>query len=294
MKINPLFRAAGTVALVILAGLAGCATGNMTGWSVPKRPLEDQVDLLRDHVEIRLPDGQDAPVPAVIMLHGCGGLREVQEAYSVDLLDAGYAVVLVDSNQARGIGRFGAMTQVCTALRLWGQERAADIPAAIALASEIPVIDANRLALIGWSHGGWTVLEALDYAAEGRSAPALRPTSPDPDSTPLPGVRTAIALYPYCGFPVRADGRDFPRSIPLHIILAERDMVAPPDDCVRLFDRSDASGVAIDHEVWPGQTHAFDEPNGPPDPRMQYDADAAQRARARILVWLDEAFVDQG
>ncbi|WP_417479184.1 dienelactone hydrolase family protein [Maricaulis maris] len=290
MKISFLIRAVSAIALAILAGLAGCATGNMTGWSVPRRSLEDQVDLLREHVEIRLPDNQDTAVPAVIMLHGCGGLRDVQEAYAADLLDAGYAVLLVDSNRAREIDRFGAMTQVCTALRLWGQERAADIPAAIALARESSAIDADRLALIGWSHGGWTVLEALDYAAEGRSAPALLPTPADPASTPLSGVRAAIALYPYCGFPVRADGRGFPRTIPLHIILAERDLVAPPGDCVRLFDRSEASGVAVDHEIWPGQTHAFDEPNGPPDPRMQYDADAADRARARILVWLEEAF----
>ncbi|WP_323760824.1 dienelactone hydrolase family protein [Maricaulis sp.] len=294
MKKNALIRLVGIAVLALVAGLTGCATVNMTGWSVPRRSLDEQVALLRDHVEIRLPDFADDPVPAVILLHGCGGLREVQEAYSTDLLAAGYAVMLVDSNRARDIGRLGAMTQVCTALRLWGQERAADINAAIALAAQSPAIDSDKLALVGWSHGGWTVLEALDYAAEGRSPPALVADRSDVTATPLAGVRTAIAVYPYCGFPVRADGRDLPSSIPLHAILAERDMVAPPADCQRLFERSAAAGQAIDYETWSGQTHAFDEPNGPPDPRMRYDADAAQRARARILVWLAEAFADQG
>lgn len=285
-----LIRRAGLGLAIVLTGLAVSASGNLTGWTVPTRSLEAQADLLRDHVEIRLPTGAGGPVPAVIMLHGCGGLRQVQQAYADDLLEAGYAVVIVDSNGARGIGRLGSMMQVCLALRLWGQERAADIPAVIDLLAAEPAIDPDRLALIGWSHGGWTVLEALDFAGEGRAAPALQP---QPD-TPLHGVRVAITMYPYCGFPVRADGRGFPPAVPIHAILAERDVIAPADACERLFRRADAAGVPIDYTIWPGLTHAFDEPDGPPDPRIEYNAGAAQRARARILVWLDGAFSDQG
>ncbi len=277
-------------AFILLTAVSACATGNMTGWSVPERSLAEQTALLRDHVEIRLPAATNGPVPAAILLHGCGGQRGVQEDYSDALLAAGYGVVLVDSNSARGIGRIGAMTQVCTAQRLWGQERAADIPAAIAIATEMPGIDAGQLALIGWSHGGWTVLEALNYAAEGRSAPSLQP---QPDRS-LPGIQAVIALYPYCGFPARVDGREFGSGIPLHTILAGRDVVAPARDCQRLIIRAAESGRLIHHEFWPEATHAFDERNGPPDPRMRYDAGAAQRARARVISWLDDAFADQG
>jgi dienelactone hydrolase len=290
MTLSRLIRPLIIAFLILMSGLGACATGNFTGWSVPERTLTEQTALLREHVEIRLPEAASGPVPAAILLHGCGGLRDVQEDYASALLTAGYGVVLVDSNSARGIGRFGAMTQVCTAQRLWGQERAADIPAAIAIASESPGIDADRLALIGWSHGGWTVLEALDFAGEDRTSPVL---SPQP-STPLPGVRTAIAIYPYCGFPVRADGRGFASDIPLHALLGGRDVVAPARDCERLFARAAEAGRPVNHELWSNVTHAFDEPNGPPDPRMEYDADAAQRARASVISWLDEAFADQG
>ena len=290
MTMKTLLRSSAVLSALVVGGLVLSATGNAHGWSVPDRSLDAQAELLRDHVDIRLPEDAAGPVPAVIMLHGCGGLRQVQAAYADEVLAAGYAVVIVDSLSPRGIDRFGAMSQVCTALRLWGQERAADIPAAIALAAENPAIDPDRLALVGWSHGGWTVLEALDYAAEGRSAPALDP-APD---TPLAGVRLAVAMYPYCGFPVRADGRGFAAGIPLHAILAERDMIAPHGDCERLFNRSNAAGVSVDFEVWDGLTHAFDEPNPPPDPRIEYNAGAAQRARARLVVWLDEVFADQG
>ncbi|WP_291843690.1 dienelactone hydrolase family protein [Maricaulis sp.] len=290
MTTKPILHGAGVLAALIISGLGLSATGNASGWSVPVRSLEAQAALLRDDIEIRLPEAATGPVPAVIMLHGCGGLRQVQAAYTDDVVAAGYAVVIVDSLSPRRIGRLGAMSQVCTALRLWGQERAADIPAAIAVAAGNPGIDANRLALVGWSHGGWTVLEALDFAAEGRASPVIDPAP----ATPLAGVRVAVAMYPYCGFPIRADGRGFSAGIPLRAILAERDMIAPHRDCERLFNRSNAAGVAVDFEIWDGLTHAFDEPDPPPDPRIEYNAGAAQRARARLVVWLNEAFADQG
>ena len=99
-----------------------------------------------------------------------------------------------------------------------------------------------------------------------------------------------ITIYPYCGFPVRADGEHFASGIALHAILAERDRIADPADCAATFERAAAAGTPVDYAVWAGITHAFDEPDQPPDPRMEYDPDAAQRARARILDILAAAF----
>jgi len=290
MPRHTILRAGLATLVFLLAGLGGCAIGQATGITTPQRSLTEQVTLIGPHTSIEVPDGASAPAPAVILLHGCGGLRQVQPDYAEALLGAGYGVITVDSNRARGIGRLAAMSQVCTALRLWGRERAADIEAALVLAREDPRIDDTRLALIGWSHGGWTVLDALDYAGEGRAPPRLT----DVDTPPLTGIRSAILLYPYCGFPVRADGRNFPSAIAVHAILAGRDMIAPPADCIGLFERADAAGHPVDHVTWPGLTHAFDEPAAPPDPRMQYDADAAARARARIVAILDRDLRDQG
>ena len=290
MSGNTILRGGLATLILLLAGLGGCAIGQATGITTPRRDIAEQVALIRPHTTIELPADASAPVPAAILLHGCGGLRQVQPDYAAALLEAGYGVITVDSNSARDIGRFAAMSQVCTALRLWGRERAADIEAALALAREDPRIDETGLALIGWSHGSWTVLDALDYAGEARVPPSLTGVK----MPPLAGVRSTILLYPYCGFPVRADGRGFPSDIAVHAILAGRDMVAPTGDCVRLFERADAAGHPVDHVIWPGVTHAFDEPAAPPDPRMEYDADAAARARARIIDILDRDLRDQG
>lgn len=277
------------VALIAVSGLGACAIGNATGLSVPQRSLAEQRALLDGHIDIRLPGNAAGPVPALGMLHGCGGLRQVQEAYADRVLEAGYAVVIVDSNGARGIGRFGAMSRVCTAQTLWGQDRAADIAAVLAELQDTPGIDGDRLALIGWSHGGWSLMEALAFSGRGDQPRALR----DHALSLTPRVRLAIAMYPYCGFPMRTSGADIDPDIPLRAILAEQDVIAPHGACERRFERAATAGVDLDYSVWDGQSHAFDEPNPPPDPRIRYDAEAAQRAREQVIDWLDESFGTQ-
>lgn len=272
----------------LLVGLAGCAVGNSTGWGIPKRTLDEQVALIEEHVEIRLPDDTNGPVPAVIFFHGCGGLRDLQSTYADAALDAGYGAVLVDSNGARGLGRLESMTQVCLALRLWGQERAADVHAAIALVEAHPGIDSSHLILTGWSHGGWTILEALGASGQNRAVHAL------PDQPPALNshVRSVLLLYPYCGFPLGTSGADLDPSIPVHTILAERDLIAPHRDCANLLDQAEGSGVPVDYEIWADITHAFDDADQPADPRMEYNAGAAREAHARMIEVLDALFGD--
>lgn len=279
-------RAGLATAGLLATGLAACAAGNATGWTVPQRSMQDQLDMLVPHIDVRLPANAGRPVPALILFHGCGGLRQVQEDYAAAVVEAGYAAMIVDSNGARDIGRLAAMTQVCTAQRLWGRDRAADVQAALNHARTHPGIDAGRLALIGWSHGGWTVLEALGYSGSSEPPRALS----DSVIQLADQVDTAILVYPYCGFPTRTDGRDLDPGIPIRAILAENDVIAPHPDCLRLLDNAKAAGVQVEYDVWPGLTHAFDEPGQPPDPRMAYDADAAARARARIVEILEETF----
>lgn len=292
MLIKNSLRTFGIGAATLALSLSASVGSNATALVVPHRSMDAQIALIAPFTDIRVPEGAIGPVPTVLMFHGCGGLRQVQEDYAAAALDAGYGVMIVGSNAARGIGRLASMSQVCTGLRLWGRERAADVFAGVEMARQDSRIDATRLALIGWSHGGWTLLEALDDSGRQATPEALGPEGgaiPD-----LAGVQTAIALYPYCGFPVRGDGRTYDRAIPLHAILAENDVIAPARDCQRLFERSADAGFAVDAVVWPELTHAFDEPNPPADPRISFNAEAAAQARQRVIEILDRELAPQG
>ncbi|MEN0653139.1 MULTISPECIES: dienelactone hydrolase family protein [Hyphobacterium] len=275
---GPLATGLGTAVFLAVILLAGVMS-NATAAGIAQRPLEAQADFLARHAEIRMPEGADAPVPAALLFHGCGGVRQVQADYAAALNAAGYAAVIVDSNGARGIGRVGAMTQVCGGFRLWGQERAADVFAAVELARADPRIDGDRLTLVGWSHGGWTILDALGFEAQEAAIPAL-----DGAAASLPGVERAIIFYPWCGWPSRTDREGLDTRRPLSIILAGNDLVARKTPCRELSAAAIAEGQPVRIETWDGLTHAFDEPNPPAlDPRMRHDAEAAERARARVV-----------
>lgn len=236
--------------------------------------VEHWREAIAPHITVMMPERTDGPVPAVLMFSGCGGVISVQSEYGAVANEHGIAAVIVDSHGARGIGAFGARVFTCTALRMRGDERARDVIAALAHARTLDGIDPDRLALTGWSHGGWTLLDTLSLI-EGEVAPRGLDALPE---NALDGVRAVIPIYPYCGFIIRARGHDIGNRIPVDALLAEDDVIADPRACERLFERQNEAGARIDWTLFEGQTHAFDAPDQPYDPRVRYDAEASARA----------------
>ena len=242
----------------------------LTGSALAEDRLAE--NRLEGHVNITVPAGADGPVPAVILFSGCGGVRSMAALYAETANQAGWAAVTVDSHGARGIGRLGARTLVCTGLRLRGQDRAADVFETLEMLRADPRIDTGSLVLAGWSHGGWTILDAM---AEAEAAAGASHVS-------LSGVRAGFLVYPYCGAIIEADTSPIGDPFALTMVLVGRDRIANPDDCRRLAERRRAEGSQIDIEFEPELTHAFDDAEQPWDPRMAYDASGTQRTRARF------------
>jgi dienelactone hydrolase len=196
---------------------------------------------------------QPGPAPAVVFLHGCGGLisslshkivsREMEWAGTLNR--AGYAVLMVDSLTPRGAGEMCSRTGFKEWLYL---RRPADAYGALAWLLQQPFIARDRIAVMGWSNGGGAVLFALGKRF-GR-----------PAAFAGPDFRSAIAFYPGSCSEERM-GSDWTPAIPLLILIGEKDVWTPAAPCKALVDRATARGARIDYHAYPDAYHDFDWPN---------------------------------
>jgi dienelactone hydrolase len=109
------------------------------------------------------------PFPAVVALHGCGGLfgkggalsRRHQD-WADRLTQAGFMVLLPDSFGSRGLA-----SQCRNSDRTVrpSRERVGDALAAASYLKTRPDVKRDAVNLLGWSNGGSTVLYALRTAA---------------------------------------------------------------------------------------------------------------------------------
>ena len=127
--------------------------------------------------DLYTPSGK-SPYPAVVLFHGCGGVTPNVPAWAQWLQSEGYAALVVDSFQGRGLRNLCADSRP-----LMPAVRAADVYAAAAKLQSMGVVDGDRIAAMGFSHGGGTVLAAW------------RTQSKHPDVK----LRALIAFYPGCG-----------------------------------------------------------------------------------------------
>jgi dienelactone hydrolase len=241
--------------------------------------MSARVELLAPHFTAVRPIGA-GPLPLMVMLHGCGGRQPFLQGYAEALRSAGVASLMVDSHTPRGIGRVGASLTVCTGARLQGRERAGDLYAAFAWARTQHWIDAGRLFAAGWSHGGWTILDALALrsGAEMRRATGLA----DLPDEPLAGLAGAFLAYPYVGIASLA-GRRAPRlKPPSTAIVCGRDLIVGTQAPLAAFARLRGHGAPIEVNLFNDNTHAFECDNAR-DPRVRYDAGATRRAHALML-----------
>lgn len=203
-------------------------------------------DLLLPHLQVLVPE-DSARHPAVILFHGCGGPKEYNLRRAESLMAQGYVAFVVDSYSGRGVDA----ELSCAGRVLQGSQRAADVLVALELAREHPSVDPDKLFLMGYSHGGWTILEALANGAE------LPPGLTDSPGNHLQGVRGLIAWYPYCGFGANYLG-GWDSELPVLMLLAAEDRTTAPEPCVEIASTHASQGKPVSWQVYPGVDHGFD------------------------------------
>ncbi len=225
-------------------------------------PLELRGQLFR-------PEGaSSARLPAVVALHGCGGMYSIVKARRnvltlrhramADLLTAeGYAVLFPDSFRPRG------REQICSvpAARqpITQRNRLLDTLGALAYLQGRSDIDGEHVAVLGWSHGGTAVLAAMN---------ARDPLVQRYRSEAATYFRTGIAFYPGCFGALRARTGYAPASS-LLLLVAGSDDWTSPRPCIALVDRLRAAQEPASIVVYPDAYHGFDGPDG--EPRRHLD-----------------------
>jgi dienelactone hydrolase len=245
-------RALGLAFLLALA--AGCAA---------VRPAADAAlqPLLRPHDALYRPEGA-GPFPAVVVLHGCLGVRSKDTRWAERLRDRGYVALVVDSLTGRGLTTLEQRRGVCGGWTLWGGTRAADVRASLAYLRTLPYVDGARLGVIGFSHGAWAALDLLAGAS-------------DDD---VRGLRAVVGFYPYCGMASRAHWLGWRVDVPTLLLLADADRTVSSAECVSVAERVTAGGRSVAFTVYPEVGHNFDWRSSP----------ATEDAQRRVLAFLAE------
>jgi len=206
--------------------------------------------------QLRLPSGA-GPHPAVILMHGCGGLELEEPGQNVwralnshanALLEAGIATLIVDSWGSRGEFFNQLVPTGCKKGRF--STRVNDLYGALAYLDGVPEIDATRVGAIGMSEGGHAVLRALET---------------DNYRSRKHRLRASAGLYPAC------HGTSPPYYAPTLILIGDADDITLAAACENVLYMAnlqpegnqwsgDMPVFIPELVVYPGVHHSFDLP----------------------------------
>jgi len=200
------------------------------GTAVAARPITPMRGMLV------VPRGE-GPFPAVVLVHGCRGVRPYLQEWAHTIASWGYVTLLVDSFYTRHI------PPTCSKLREWSAHesvggRVFDAYGALEYLGALSFVAKDRIAVMGWSDG------APLSAASALGARAFYDRH----------FSAAIALTPDC-----ADFSTARFSIPLLVLAAGRDDWTPAQSCRRMARGAPEATAPISLHVYPDARHGFDD-----------------------------------
>ena len=184
-------------------------------------------------------------LPAVVLLHGGGGVSDNQSVWAAGLRNIGIATFIVDSNSARGCHKKEKTISVCKNAYLHqGLGHIPDAYRALDLLSTHPRIDPNRIGLIGFSVGGKAAL----YASVKRFQKMWG----------TPGLEFAAYVPFYPGCKTAFENDEIISDSPIRIFFGELDDFVSADLCKEYVNRLRKTGKDVTITIYPNVGHAFD------------------------------------
>lgn len=293
--------------LGVTAVLSGCGSGGQRPSDVtvglPSEDLaeiSEVVEFENDRGEelmgvLVLPESDDR-LPAVVVLHGAGGLFDEDsddedelelesqfEEWASVLAAQGYAVLMPSSFYSRGFYEWNERPDD------FDKEdrlimRVYDAQAALHYACEHPAIDCDRVGVVGFSNGASTiVLSAHEHLGALEGMEELR------DDDERERFAVGVAYYPGCGLhglvSMSSDDPDefyFPR-MPVIIRHGEEDSLV--DDCELRLEQTDVLTELRGYDHNPFELYVYDDVGHGFDssPNSSREEDARDHARAETL-----------
>ena len=246
-------------ACVALAGsLTGCTTRPVSASPLPGSIGEQAVQIPAKDVTLTgvlfTPASSSTLIqrrPAIVLLHGCSGMVDARGELAARHRDWaerfarwGFVALTLDSFAPRGLRSICDLKE--RPIQPWN-ERTLDAYAALAHLTARPDVDPSAVYVLGWSHGGSTVMGLVRPQAPGRETTAAR-------------FKAAIAFYPGCRSPLGQ--KSYRPTMPLLILHGEADDWTPAAPCVELAQKMSAGGLPVRTITYEGAHHGFDQPGG--------------------------------
>ena len=259
---------------LVLSLASGSALAQASGPEPTLLPIPETYEgrTIELRTWLQIPEGP-GPFNTVMLVPGCDGLDRngwpQMQTWARWLLQLHYAVMIVDSFTPRGV------TNACRNGDIVpGQLHAADMYTAAAYIAHMPRLQGGKVGAIGFSHGGWGVLEAASNRMPG--VVALRGEL----AKQHVGISALVAVYPACYRHIEASF-----AVPLLIIIGAKDDWTYARACERLtaYPRSGSAEVRL--KVYPNAYHVFDIDKPPRrylGHVLEYDAAATADARRQI------------
>ena len=171
-----------------------------------------------------------SPAPAVIVLHGCLGPTDATFDWARRIAGWGYVAIVPDSFGSR------AKTNICNQpMAMLPGTRVLDVIGAAEYLATLPFVRHDRIALIGFSHGAGTVIDALQEILSSV------------------GIRGGVAYYPLCIPEQHANV-----AMPLLVLIGDKDDWTPADRCRALQQAGFRHPDLAEFTYYPGAHYGFD------------------------------------
>lgn len=213
------------------------------------------------------PKTGDGRLPAVVLAHTCGGLKNAHvKTHANEFLEAGYVVLVQDSFTPRG-------SEGC-------RQKLIPVPVAVMDAykarehlAALPFVDPERIYLVGYSYGGLVA----HFSAAPESQKAVGSAG---------RFRAAVSHYGTCKTPRGMESLFRSTDKPVLVLLAEKDTEIPNAPCFPLLEEMKAAGAPVEWHIYPGATHGWDK-QGEGAAGYVYNEATSKDATRRTLEFLE-------